>query len=207
MCILERKLTTGNCFEILRLSFNLCYCRSRRNTLCRDFKFRQKMPTELSKKIKSQEWDSIVTVTGLPEGKGVFAKNEIRKNTVVCNYGGSFRSESYANKWLLPFDDKCFYLLELHEKYKEKWHHFYLNHDEASKESFGKYLNHSRLHPNLKDKLLVTQSNELDVIFYAIRNIKVNEQLVWDYGKEFTGIKECISGCKRCHLQTVKKKD
>ena len=36
---------------------------------------------------------------------------------------------------------------------------------------------------------------ELDVLFYSLRKINVGKQLLWDYGKKFDGVSNCIKDC------------
>ena len=65
---------------------------------------------------------------------------------------GIFLSEEYTKAFLLPYEEKCNYILELSERYKQKWVKFYLNH-----ETFGKYINHSKVYPNLTFKIFITK--------------------------------------------------
>ena len=44
-----------------------------------------------------------------------FAQEHFVKNTPLCNYGGVQLTSNYAEKHLLPFEDKCDYVLELRE--------------------------------------------------------------------------------------------
>ena len=61
-------------------------------------------------------WSGIEIKSGLKEGRGVFANALIKKNLPLCNYGGVQLSRTYAEKYLLPDEDKCNYLVELLEK-------------------------------------------------------------------------------------------
>ena len=47
----------------------------------------------------------------------------------MCNYGGVQVSNSFAEKHLLPFDEKCDYLAELYEKTSDGMKKFYINFD------------------------------------------------------------------------------
>ena len=38
----------------------------------------------------------------------------------------------------------------------------------------------------------------LDVIFVAKRDIQVDEEIVWDYGKNYTGVNPCVTLCLKC---------
>ena len=143
-----------------------------------------------------QEWTGL-EICSVPEGKGVFSTVEFKKNYAIYNYGGIFLSEEYAKAFLLPYEEKCNYLLELHERYKRKWVKFYLNHD-ASTETFGKYINHSKVHPNLTFKIFITKDSTLDVIFFANKKISKGTELLWNYDKQFSGVKDCVNSCVLC---------
>ena len=52
------------------------------------YKFRHIVPLEIESLITSQEWPYVEVRDGLEEDRGVFAKVNIDKNKVVCNYGG-----------------------------------------------------------------------------------------------------------------------
>ena len=82
---------------------------------------RKVMPKNLHEKCKNQSWTKIKIVEGLPEGKGVFAINDIHRGTYVCNYGGSFLKSNYCERNLLPFENKCNYLVEMKENVNGKW--------------------------------------------------------------------------------------
>ena len=108
----------------------------------------------------------------------MFRTVEFKKNYAICNYGGMFLSEEYTKAFLLPYEEKCNYLLELHERYKWKWVKFYLNYD-ASTETFGKYINHSKVHPNLTFKdFHYKRFNTGCYIFCKKKDFKRNRTLV-----------------------------
>ena len=125
------------------------------------------------------------------------AKNKIAKGTPVCNYGGHFMRHEYVNKYLLPYASKCDYLLEIRENFKGKYLNFYLNHDNESSFTFGKYLNHSKKHPNVAMRIYA-DGEKLEVIFVTLRKIMVNEQLVWNYGNSYNGVEDCVENCTIC---------
>ena len=162
---------------------------------------RKVMPKNLHEQCKKQSWTKIKIVEGLPEGKGVFAISDIEKGTYVCNYGGIFLSFRYCEKNLLPFDDKCNYLVEMKENVNGKWEKVFLNHDENTVETFGKFLNHSHIHPNVKCKIFAIDEDKIiDILFKALRDVKKGEQIVWDYGPNFSGVDRCVKSCSRCFL-------
>ena len=142
------------------------------------------------------------------EGRGVFVdKDIIPKGAFVCNYGGEFLTSEYAKKHLLDYPEKCDYLIELSETSNGKQKTFYLNPSKNKGLTFGQLLNHSNLHPNLGFKIFETAQNTLDVIFVAITKIQRGEQLVWDYGKNYTGVNDCVSQCRRCMQREKKRKE
>ena len=62
----------------------------------------------------------------------------------------------------------------------------------------GQLLNYSSLHPNAVPKVLVTETNQLDIIFYSSCNIEPDEEILWDYGKYFSGVEPCVASCLKC---------
>ena len=90
------------------------------------------------------------------EGRGVFAKVNINKNKVVCNYRGLILSAEEASKTLLNEPSECDYLLEMNENINGQTVKFCKNHDVMTDNIIGKYINHSKIHPNLKCRLFVT---------------------------------------------------
>lgn len=157
------------------------------------------MSRDVEDKCLSQNWDGLEIRNNLKEGRGVFTKITFKKGTLVCNYGGLNLNAEYANKNLIPFEEKCDYLVELYEYTKKKTRqYFYLNSNPCEDNTFGQLLNHSSLHPNVVPKVYVTSKGELDIIFYCKRNILLGEQVVWDYGKSYSGVNSCVSSCLKC---------
>ncbi len=156
------------------------------------------LPDTLQENCVKQDWCDIEVKSGLKEGKGVFAKAFIKKNTPLCNYGGVQVSRSYAEKYLLPYDDKCNYLIELVEKTCSGMETFYINRDLKREKTFGQLLNHSSRHPNSKPRLFTWGKGKLELIFFACREIKPFEEIVWDYGKHFSGVNPCVESCTKC---------
>ena len=98
------------------------------NTFAADhlgYKCRHIMPLEIESLITSQEWPYVEVTDGLKEGRGVFAKVNIDKNKVLCNYGGLILSAKEASKTLLNEPSKCDYLLEMNENINRQSVKFY----------------------------------------------------------------------------------
>lgn len=145
---------------------------------------------------EKQSWPGL-QIRDVVEGRGVFAIQEFEKHQAICNYGGVLLNEDYVKKTLLPYEDKCNYLVEMREKKFNKWVTLYLNHDDSTY-SMGKYINHSKLHPNLTYKIYVTKDRKLDLIFFAKSKIVKGSQLLWNYGNQFSGVEDCVQSCQKC---------
>ena len=143
-----------------------------------------------------QSWPGL-EIRNCAEGRGVFAIKEFKKNSPVCNYGGVFLQEEYVKDNLIEDDEKNSYLLELRENYYDVWATLYLNHDKST-HTFGKYINHSKLHPNLTYKIYITKDDKPDVIFFANAKIDRGSELLWNYGNNFSGVKDCVKSCQKC---------
>lgn len=158
----------------------------------------KEMPEALKRKCKDQNWDGIEVRYGLAEGRGVFTTKTFEAKEVVCNYGGTNVPRDVAETYLLPFEDKCNYVVELFEQSHIGWQKFYLNC--KAKLTFGQTLNHSSLHPNVKPDVYSVGPQQLDLLFKTVRSIDANEQLVWNYGNNYSGVKPCVQNCERCKL-------
>ena len=67
------------------------------------------------RKCRNQDWSCLQIRSGLMEGNGIFAPEHFVKNTPLCNYEGVQVTRNYAEKYLLPFEEKYDYVLELCE--------------------------------------------------------------------------------------------
>ena len=83
----------------------------------------------------------------------------------MCNYGRVQVSRSYAEKYLLPDDEKCNYLVALLEKTSCGMELFYITCDSKMDKTYGQLINHSSLHPNATPKTNATAKDKLDIIF------------------------------------------
>ena len=151
------------------------------------FPQRKVLPENLLRKCRNEDWSGLQIRSGLVEGNGVFAQEHFVKNTPLCNYGGIQLTSNYAEKYLLPFEDKCDYVLELCEMTDNGIKHIYLNCNPTGSKTYGQLLNH-----------YATGKNKLDVIFVAKCDITVDEEIVWDYGKNYTGVNSCLTSCFKC---------
>lgn len=160
------------------------------------------MPEKYVLKCERQTWRG-VEIRDVTEGRGLFATKEFSKDSIVCNYGGHFVTEEDAREKLIPFQDKCDYLLEFIVRVERKTLKFYRNHDEST-HTLGKFINHSSLHPNLTTRTYETRVNQLDVLFIAKKKIPKDSELLWDYGNSYTGVNNCVNSCSICKRNSWK---
>ena len=89
-----------------------------------------------------------------------FCTRTFCKKYTLCKYGGVQLTSNYAEKHLLPFEDKCDYVLELREMTDNGIKHIYLNCNPTGSKTCGQLLNHSSLHHNAVTKIYVTGKNK-----------------------------------------------
>ena len=107
-------------------------------------------------------------------------------------------SRSYAEKYLLPDDEKCNYLVELLERTSCGMELFYMNCDSKRDKTYRQLINHSSLHPNAIPRTYVTKKGKLEIIFCSQRDIKTGEEMLWDYGKNYNGVEPYVESCMKC---------
>ena len=99
---------------------------------------------------------------------------------------------------MLPYEQQCNYLVKLREKTCDGASvKVFVNFDQGKKKNFGQLLNHSSVHTNV-EHIYLSESNKLDILFRAKRKIKEDEEIVWDYGSNFSGVNNCVSSCIKC---------
>ena len=133
-----------------------------------------------------------------------FAKKFIKKKAPLCNYGGDQVLRSYAEKYLLPDDEKYNYLVELLERTSCGMELFYINCDSKRDETYGQLINHSSLHPHAIPRTYATAKGKLEIIFCSQHDIKRGEEILWDYGKNYNGVEPCVKSCMKCKHAVTK---
>ena len=160
---------------------------------------RKYIPDEYREKCAFQSWEGVKVVPVLAEGRGFFSMKTFSRGSFICNYGGLNVTESYAEKHMLPFDNKCNYLVELREKTCDGASvKVFINFDPDKEKTFRQLLNHLFVHANAELKIYLSKSNKLDILFRAKRKIKEDEEIVWDYRSNFSGVNNCVSSCIKC---------
>ena len=162
------------------------------------FPWTQILTEDFCQKCINQDWDRLEIRSGLKEGYGVFAKRVFSKGEYLCNYGGLMVSKVYAKQNLLPYDEKCNYLVELQEETCHELDTFYINYNSSKQKTCGQLINHPSQHPNATMWTYTVSINVLDLMFSANRTINPGEQITWNYGKEYSGVNLCVESCQKC---------
>ena len=143
---------------------------------------------EIEAMIYTQGWRAVKTVENLPNrGRGVVATKDIIKGEIVCDYKGIYMEDDEE------IDDPMTYVFSF--SYKGTWIQV-----DARKEdrSFGRLLNHSPNHSNVKARILELH-NKPHIVFVATRNISKGEEILLNYNMSKDSkpyLKNCP--CVRC---------
>ena len=143
---------------------------------------------EIEAIIYTQGWRAVKNVENLPNrGRGVVATKDIIKGEIVCDYKGIYMEDDEE------IDDPMTYVFSF--SYKGIWIQV-----DARKEdrSFGRLLNHSPNHSNVKARILELH-NKPHIVFVATRNISKGEEILLNYNMSKDSkpyLKNCP--CVRC---------
>ena len=65
--------------------------------------------------------------------------------------------------------------------------------------SYGRLINHSKRHPNVKPVPHKERGNFKTILFLAMADIDAGEELLFNYGEMYhAGIFDCVEGCSKC---------
>ena len=128
-------------------------------------------------------------------GKGIFASEDIKKNTQIIEYlgdkvtkkEGDKRSEEWLKKYSNKKNSGSVYVFELNSKYDIDGSPLY---------NKARYINHS-CDPNCEVDIIKNR-----IWISSIKSIKKNEELTYDYGYPFDkddySDHKCMCGSKNC---------
>ncbi|XP_016348542.1 uncharacterized protein LOC107693605 [Sinocyclocheilus anshuiensis] len=135
-----------------------------------------------------QKWKGLAIKHFEGKGKGVIATMEFQRNQVVCDYHGEVVSKREGERRLETLTGEPSYLFFFKgkggkplcidaQKFPCDCH--------PDKETFGRRMNHSRRRNNVRRQIVslnCPNGPRECVLFFALRDIAVNEELLWDYG-------------------------
>ena len=149
---------------------------------------------EMTENVQKNSWSGINLQNDNMGGEGVFACMDLAKGTYVCHYGGRLLDLKMANEDIARGETK--FLMEFSINSKP----FFFNHYRYpnSLPSFGKMVNHSKRHANLKKKLFQDKHGDPVVMLVANRMIHKGEELTHDYGNKYGLNADCTANCKKC---------
>ena len=135
----------------------------------------------------------IVPAFGIQNGIAIFC--EIKKGTFIMQYIGEIYSldSDYGKKKLKEYKDKdCTYLMDLPNNTKHEVI------DPTKKGNMARFINHS-CDPNCETRKWHVKS-ELCIGIFAIRDIKEDEELTFNYDFDLnkTRYQKCLCGAKNC---------
>jgi SET domain-containing protein len=113
-------------------------------------------------------------------GKGIFALEDIKKDTKIIQYIGKYittaEADAKPNRYIFEIDDK-------------------ISIDGSPMYNTARYFNHA-----CKSNAYSMLENENRIFIAARKNIKVGEEITFDYGKEYTNmyIKKGSCRCAQC---------
>ncbi|XP_013855926.1 uncharacterized protein LOC106511726 [Austrofundulus limnaeus] len=138
--------------------------------------------------IKSQKWTGLAFSEIEGKNRGVVTTRDFLPGEVVCDYHGKLVSHRKGEEihrdiqlsesgYMFFFKNKGKALcIDAHEEHCEC---------HPEKLTFGRLINHSRKHPNIKPRLYIFTSDGVEkevILFIASQKIRVNEELLFDYG-------------------------
>lgn len=127
----------------------------------------------------SEKWDSgenRLEVRCTPrKGKGLFALQPIEKGTYIFDYEGELLTEAEYQERYAPG--------EVQEYCAQISLNCYVDARDPDKSGLARYMNHSS-RPNVR-KLIHFHKQTRSIRCYALCDILVGEELVWDYGKDY----------------------
>ncbi|XP_031698496.1 N-lysine methyltransferase KMT5A-like [Anarrhichthys ocellatus] len=148
------------------------------------------------KSVASQMWKGVtIKKFGGEKGLGVVATRQFSRGDIICDYHGEVITAKKGNKKIEAVTDNAAYMFFF--TFREK--HLCIDaqthpckcHPEL--ETVGRLINHSSKRPNLKPLqclLHVDGKDTVVILFKALTEIKVDDELKFDYGvkrKSFRG--------------------
>ena len=124
------------------------------------------------------------------KGRGVRCVRPINVNELVCEYRGELLETTDALHREALSSGSYMFFFSVHDR--GLWRGEWCLDATLTETGKGRLLNHSRLAPNLRPRLLYVPGTPPRIAFFATRNIAANEELLFDYGDDDH---EAIAAC------------
>lgn len=171
---------------------------------------RMQRETLTLERIDSQDWPGLVINEMGDRGKGVVTLKTFQQGDTMMDYGGLHLSGPEAEVYIDTAEKT---LLDTSYQFLFKYDGIQHVVDAMDVKEYGnkvgRYVNHSRRHPNLIPKVKVLDGNVL-LLLVASRDIMVNEELLFNYADNRKNVPEWMKQkacpCKKCsptHTLTV----
>ena len=134
------------------------------------------------KLLESHDMGLGLEVSEIPgKGRGIIAKRDICKGMFVCEYAGLHYRMSAAHALEAGYDtDPSVGSYTMYYQHGGSW--FMVDATSEENNRFGRLLNHSRVQPNCKAKVVVLNKKTPRLILVALKNIVSGEELTHNYG-------------------------
>ncbi|XP_053475697.1 uncharacterized protein LOC128604579 [Ictalurus furcatus] len=137
---------------------------------------------------RTQRWKGLVVTEDGGEGKGVIATRRFLAGEVVCDYHGQVvtASEGHSTHSTVSAEDgvHMFFFENMNGQAMCIDAHSPCCECHPDRQTFGRLIKHSRKCCNLRPRAYTLQNGVDIIIFLATKNIKENEELLFDYGVE-----------------------
>ncbi|KAI7789412.1 putative N-lysine methyltransferase SETD8-A-like [Triplophysa rosa] len=147
----------------------------------------------LINRVNQQKWKGLAIKQIEGKGKGVIATMTFKKNQIVCDYHGAMISKQEGERRLETLNEEPLYLFFFKGKAGEPLcidAQEYPCDCHPDQDTYGWRMNHSRRNSNVRPQrvsLNLPDGARECVVLLALRDIDVNEELLWDYGSSFGG--------------------
>lgn len=141
---------------------------------------------QLYEKIEQQDWPQVrIKKCAGVKGNGAFAGEDIKKDTLLCDYHGPLLTNEEGWRRYNEYGDneKNSYMYQFENESKTFWIDGVVPCDcHPNKKLKGRMLNCDRKTPNVIPRIKIIHERP-HILFYARRDIQKNKELLFNYGR------------------------
>ena len=183
---LEKKGWTTSTNKTSKKQLKLCRSKLKEAKKTEDAarRFQTSENQAISIQISEQNWPNVKLRNADEKGTGAFAANDIKKDTLLCDYHGTLVDDEEGWRRFTEYGtgtNNC-YMLQFQFGSAKYWIYAVVQCQcNPNKKTKGRILNNSRKKPNVVPLPRLIQERP-HVLLHAKRDIAKNEELVFDYG-------------------------